>query len=144
MSFADSELAGTSENALRLTWERGWVARSRRVIGRPFRSGTCTAEGRYFRYGVVEKDFTMLRHAGKEKDSEDLGDRADFKHGVSIERSSVSLIQPPVRNQAPALRRDNVGGSVANRPHYGFRSLIYLFRMPVNSCSGIKQKTSIL
>ena len=35
-------------------------------------------------------------------------------------------------------------GSVANRPHYGFRSLVYLPRVPINSWVGIKQPYSIL
>jgi hypothetical protein len=40
MSFADSELAGTSENALRLTWEQG-----RSLFGRPKTLGAENGKG---------------------------------------------------------------------------------------------------
>jgi hypothetical protein len=60
-------------------------------------------------------------------------------------RLNTALPQLPARFESIHARQNDVQkDAVANKPHYRFRSLVYLSRMPVNSRFGIKQKTSVL
>src|SRR5690349_19909699 len=57
---------------------------------------------------------------------------------------AMALLAMLLQNGQHIALKGKFCGSVANRPHYGFRTLVYLPRVPVNSWVGIKQLYSIL